>query len=198
MAIAATMLGGAATPAQAAALPADITGLRFWTGDLCIDGSTIDSSAYRVGYIAQQWNLRVGNPSALSLHYEDDCIAAGYPPSRRMVIGKVNKPSTAFCQLSENTTPDDDTDTHNGWKRWTHGPIVTINIGRADCVGSQARRDHFISSAIGGLLGLQGFESKGWDSRVMNDTDFSMDHVPLPDVYSVQRVREIYTGVYGN
>ena len=76
-------------------------------------------------------------------------------------------------------------------------PAVYINIGQLRCVSSQARRDHQVASAIGGLLGLQGFDSPAWNSRVMNETDFSLDNVPLPDVYSSQRVREIYSGMYG-
>lgn len=202
-AVGATILGAVA-PAQAAVdrvavdQPADVSGFRFWTGsDLCVDGSGINGPYYRVAYIAQQWNLRVGNTGILALNYDDDCIAAGYPPSRRMVIGIVNNPSYTLCQMGVNTTPGVDTDTYNGMERWTHGPAVYINIGQPYCVSSQARRDHQVSSAIGGLLGLQGFDSPAWNSRVMNETDFSLDNVPLPDVYSSQRVREIYSGFYG-
>lgn len=190
------ILGGFATPAQAALPhPVDINGARFWSGKVCVDGSAINGPYWRVSYIAQQWNLRVGDTNILALDYEDDCVAAGYPPSRRMVIGTFNNSDIRMCNLATNYS----TDYYNGMNRWTNGPGMYINLGVSGCFSTQNRRDHFVSSAIGHLLGLRSFESEQSHllSRVMNDTTYSLDAVPLPDATSGQRVREIYTGMYG-
>lgn len=179
----------AATPASAAPLPPDANGYKFWSPSICVDGSAINGAYYRVGYIAQQWNLKT---STLSLDYADDCAAAGYPPSRRMVIGTYNNPNDNACLLQTNTQA-----TYlNGMWRWTNGPGSYINIGQSACVSSQTRRDHYVSMAIGQLLGLQVLNSSGYNSRVMNSTQWSVDNVPLPDQNSANTLDAIYSYAY--
>ncbi|MFC0626720.1 hypothetical protein [Kribbella deserti] len=193
-AVLAGILGSIAAPAQAfAAHPPDINGYRFWSGNLCIDGSGIDGPYYRVKYIAQLWNLRVGDTSVLGLNYRDDCAAAGYPPSRRMVIGQYKDSNSAECDLLLNP----ETAEYDEMLRWTNGPAIYINVANLTCIGSQARRDHEVSSAIGYLLGLQELNSDAYDNRVMSGTWWSMNNVPFPDSISGQRVHQIYSDVYG-
>jgi hypothetical protein len=191
----AMVLGFGTAPAQAAEPhPLDINGVRFWSGKICVDGSAINGRNWRVGYIAQQWNLRVADTNVLALDYADDCVAAGYPPSRRMVIGTFSNPNYGECLLPTNKA----TDEHNGMSRWTKGPGMYINVGISGCFSTQNRRDHNVSSAIGWLLGLTEINSP--DSkldRVMNQTTQTLDNIPLPDPVSGQRVKEIYQGKYG-
>lgn len=187
------ILAGGSIPAQAIEPhPPTINGARFWTGSLCVDGSAINGPYYRVGYQAQQWNLRVGNSSVLALSYQDDCAAAGYPASRRMVVGTFSNPDKP-CLLLTNAAYS----TYNGMDRWTAGPGMYLNTYFASCVGSQNRRDHYVSAAIGYMLGLEHLNSSGYNSRVMNHTDWSRDNVTVADQASGDLVWSIYTGAYG-
>jgi len=184
-------MGGA--PAQAAVSgqpwPADTSHYKFWSKSICVDGSAINGPYYRVAYIAQQWNLKA---PGLALDYEDDCAAAGYPPSRRMVIGIYDNPSDYNCLRLTNGGAD----FYNGAYRWTDGPGHYINVGQPTCIQDQTHRDHIVSEAIGVLLGLRVLNSAGYNSRVMNNTEFSWLNVPLPDSYSGARLVDIYNGLY--
>jgi hypothetical protein len=183
------------TPAQAAEpIPFDVRDTRFWSGKLCIDGSGINGAYYRVAYLAQQWNLRVGNTNILALNYEADCAAAGYPPSRRMVIGQYNNPDDSSCEIWTN---DQYFDIHNGMRRWTNGPAIYLNLSNLTCYGSQTRRDHYVSMAIGNLLGLKEIHADIYQTRVMSGTWWAANNVPVPDATSGQRLKELYQGKYG-
>ena len=189
------ILAGTAVPAQAVEpWQSDMSGNRFWSGQICVDGSAINGAYYRVGYQAQQWNTKVNaNGSALWLDYEDDCAAAGYPPNRLFVIGSFNKPDVAGCILATNQNVD----FHNNMFRWTNSPGWYINFAHSGCVGSQARRDHIVAATIGNALGLKFLNSSGYNSRVQNMTVWSWDNVTVPDNVSAYRVWEIMIGVYG-
>lgn len=186
------LLVGAAVPASAAeSLPSTANGYRFWTGTtLCVDGSAINGSYYQVAYLAQQWNLAT---SYIALDYSDDCVADGYPPSRRMVVGTYYNATNKACLYLTNGYVD----TVGQFNRWTSGPGVYINTAYTDCVGSQARRDHFVTQAIGYLLGADNFLSAGYNSRVMNNTDWSITNVTRPDQYTSALLTNIYAGLYG-
>lgn len=193
----ATMLTGALVSTTLASAyaphPYTINDRRFWSGSICVDGSAINGSLYRVAYQAQQWNLRVNNTSVLALDYEDDCAAAGYPPSRRMVVGMYNSSDPdAPCTVLTN----DRTDFYDGMYRWTDGPGIYI-LNSSLCAGSQARRDHIVAASIGIVLGLTVLNSSGYNSRIMNMTTWSWDNVTVPDTASGQLVYSIYTGYYG-
>jgi len=179
---------------KATAMPAEANGFKFWTGSICIDGSGINSDRYLVAYLAQQWNLRVNNPDYLSLQYEDDCAAAGYPPSRRMVVGAYNNPNDPYCTTPVNQQYAD----YGGFHRWTNGPGVYLNIGQLNCVSSQNRRSHLVSMAIGNVLGLKLLNSAGYNSRVMNQTAYSYDNIYLPDQNSALVLSGIYGGLWCN
>ena len=175
---------------QATAQPADINGYKFWSPSICVDGSAINGSYYRVAYIAQQWNIRA--QGALALDYENDCAAAGYPPSRRMVIGTYTNATDGKCLTITNAG----TAGYNGFARWTDGPGAYINLYGSNCVYNQTFRDHVVSNAIGYLLGLQVLNSSGYNSRVMNSTAWSWSNVPLPDINSGDTLFNIYSNVY--
>jgi hypothetical protein len=185
-----------ATPAQAVEQPADINGYKFWTPSVCVEpGSGIpddisQQTYYRLAYIAQQWNLR--SNGVLKLDYSTDCAADGYTPSRRMVIGTYSGATDGGCLAATNQQ----TEGLNGFARWTNSPGMYINRNYQNCVYNQTYRDHMVSESIGYLLGLKVLNSTGYNSRVMNNTAWSLSNVPLPDVYSGQRVAEIYSGMY--
>lgn len=184
------LVAGAAVPASAQTLPPDVSGTKFWSYQMCVDGSAINGAYYRVAYIAQQWNIKTaGN---IELTYKDDCAAAGYPPSRRFVLGSINNPSAPNCYSITNTHQV----LYNGMYRWTDGPGFYLNFGHPSCISSQTRRDHLVSMAIGQALGLSVLNSTGYNSRVMNSTAWSWDNVPLPDSNSAFTLGQIYNGSY--
>lgn len=186
------ILVGVAAPASAA-LPPDVSGDKFWTGHVCV-GSTLNQTTYPVGAMAQAWNLAISDAGNLvALDFETDCAAAGYTPSRRMVIGTYNNPSIESCFYLTNGNRV----AVNGMFLWEDGPGIYINVGRPNCIDSANRRKHVVSAAIGRLLGLTHLTSAGWNSRVMNNTAWSFDNVPTPDATSADRVWEIYAGEYG-
>lgn len=172
-----------------------INGAKFYTGTggspagICVGPGQGITSAYRVAYIAQKWNNVIGT-DVVALNYEANCAAAGYPPSRRMVIGTYS--GSGSCAVMTN----DDYVEHNGFAWWTNGPGEYIQSTFLTCSGSQARRDHQVSLAIGWLLGLEIHNSSAWNSRVMNETQWSRDNVPFPTATEGQKVREIYLGVF--
>ena len=178
-------------------LPPDANGEMFWNYQICVEpGSGIPDSIsqqtnYRLAYIAQQWNIRA--QGALALDYSTDCAADGYPPSRRMVVGLFSNSSISACNYLKNGQ----TDYYEGMYRWTNGPGVYINTAFSQCVGSQTHRDHIVSASIGYLLGLQNLSSSGYNSRVMNNTAWSWDNVPLPDTNSGATLVNIYSCLYG-
>lgn len=183
------------TQSATATLPDDLGGWKFWSTDICIEpgaGIPDDPSlqtAYRVAYLAQQWNLRT---TTLALNYETDCAAAGYPPSRRMVVGLFDNPTFGGCYYSTNTGVS----TVNGMKRWTEGPGMYVNKGIYGCVQDQTHRDHLVSSAIGWVLGAKLLNSSGYDSRVMNQTNWSWQNVPLPDQNTANSLDALYSYAY--
>lgn len=177
--------------------PTDVNGCRFWSASntlspigVCVDGSGINGDYYRVAYIAQRWNTAV-DLSVFALNYEDDCVAANYPPSRRFVVGTFNNPAEPNCLKLTNLGGT----VYNGMYRWSDGPGVYINIAHSGCVGSQTYRDHEVSTAIGYIMGLSTLASSGWASRVM--CSCSRGTVAFPDAASAQKLREVYSGYYG-
>lgn len=201
------VLAGATAPAHAedpvlpyseqahatnAALPADASGYRFWTGNLCVQPGS-GTSGYPIGYQAQQWNLRVGNTAVLGINIEPSCSAAGYPPSRSFTIGVYSAPSQASCLAYLNT----EAQYYNGMWRWTNHPVILINYGRAGCTNTTSRLYHATGAAIGAALGMQVVNWPNSLNRVMNSQPWSWDNVLYPTSTEGQRVWSIYTGAYG-
>ena len=188
-AVIAVLLAGTAT-ASAYVYDPMINGYKFWTGAVCV-GSTLNQTTYPVGAMAQQWNLKTGT-DVLQLDYSTDCAGDGYTPSRRMVIGTYAGGVGADCVSLVNQYHD----SVNGFWRWTQSPGAYLNRSDPYCVGTQAKRNHWISLAIGWHLGLLNFQSSGWNSHVMNMTLWSIDNVPSATPGEGQKVREIYLGVF--
>lgn len=173
-------------------LPTEVNGCKFWTGTtICVDGSGINGAYYDVDGIAQKWNIAVGTPTAFALDYSNDCVADLYTPSLRMVIDGYHGGTSGACMLITNAARV----TYQNFQRWTNGPGAYINLDRSDCVGSQFRRNHSVSAAIGYLIGLEVLSSSGWSGRVMyNDSDAQQ----YPTNGDATTVREIYLGYWGN
>lgn len=186
----ATVTGTAAPAAAYSPDPADISGTRFYTYSICVSASALNATEWPVAAIAQRWN--VASSYVLRLQYKDDCAAAGYPPSRRFLIG-VNFNSTGcYDALYTNRTLGT-----GGMYLWTNEPFLRINAGSSSCTGTQARRNHAISATIGAALGLRALNSSGWNSRVMNNTAYSWDNVQYPTAIEGERVAELYLNWYG-
>lgn len=182
----------AATQSTDTAIPPDVSSPahKFWTPNICIDGSQINGTYYPVAALAQQWNLRA---PILNLDYSDDCVVDGYTPSTRMVIGSAHGGSGGDCFSVTNTGYYT---TLNGWHRWTNVPAAYLNIDNNACVGSQARRSHLVSMAIGWILGLQTLNSTGYNSRVMNQTAYSYDNITAADQNSGNTLEAVYAYAY--
>lgn len=175
-------------PAQAYIDDPYINGRKFWSPSVCI-GSVLLQSYYRVGYTAQVIN---NNTQSLSLQYSTDCASAGYPPSRRMVIGTFQNAGDDRCIALTNQYHDE----YNGFWRWTSGPGAYLNTGRSECVSTQTRRDHWITQAIAWHLGLNTLDDTNPDEwRVMNTSAWTRDNVGILTATEGVKLDQIY---YGN
>lgn len=176
-------------------LPADANGCKFWTGvTVCVDGSGINGAYYRVATIAQAWNNAVGSSNVFALDYSDDCVADGYPPSRRFTVdGYYGAAGDTHCinQTLSNRTIG----TGPNYYWWTNGaPALFINFNSL-CASGQANRDKTVSKMIGMAMGLESLDSSGWASRVMNG---NTGGVTMPDTNSGLTLYKIYAGYWGN
>jgi hypothetical protein len=182
------ILAATAVPSQAYIDDPMINGRKFASTSLCV-GSTLLQSYYRVGYVAQSINNAT---EELSLQYSTDCAAAGYPASRRMFVGTFQNPDYPHCTLFTNQQYA----TYNGFWRWTNAPGLYLNTAFSTCVSTQTRRDHWISQMMVFHLGLNSLDSAGWNSHVMNGTDFSRDNVGILSGSEGVKLDEIYRGVF--
>lgn len=163
-----------------------INGKKFATTAICV-GSTLNQTTYPVGAAAQQYNLKIGT-DVIGLTYKTDCAAAGYTPSKRMVVGTFSNANEGCLYFTNQQTA-----VYNGYFRWTNGPGVYLNTAIPSCV---TYRVHWISEGIGYLLGLINFNSSGWNSHVMNETLYSQQNVPYVTASEGQKLREVYLGVF--
>lgn len=182
------VLVGTAVPSHAYIDDPLINGRKFATTAVCV-GSTLNQSTYRVGYVAQTINVATED---LALTYSTDCAAAGFTPSKRMVVGTFNNPNHPYCTIFQNQQ----TAEYNGFQRWTNGPGMYLNTALSDCVGTQTRRDHWVSQMIIWHLGLTTLNSSGWNSHVMNRTDWSEANVGTLHWSEGVKLDEIYRGVF--
>lgn len=183
---------GSAIPANAYIDDPYINGRKFWSTSICV-GSTLLQSYYRVGYVAQSIN---NGTQSLALDYSTDCAADGYPPSRRMVVGTFQNANYPYCTLFTNQQHD----VYNGMWRWTNGPGLYLNTAFTSCIGSQVRRDHWISQMIAWHLGLTTLDDAGTEQghnetwRVMNLSSSSESTVALPAQQEMIKLDQIYFG----
>jgi hypothetical protein len=191
VAVSALLAGAVVSTAPASAYIDDpmINGKKFATTAVCVAAPGTNGAYYRVAYEAQSWNNVVGT-DVLGLTYKDDCAGTGYGPSKRMVVGTYNNPTTGCLYFTNQQTA-----MYNGYNRWTNGPGVYVNTA-GTCANTQAKRDHWVGEGIGYLLGLINFGSAGWNSHIMNETDYSISNITQPSASEGQKVREIYLGVF--
>lgn len=166
-----------------------INGRKFATSSICV-GSTANQTTYPTGAAAQQWNVQSGSGGVL-LDASTSCTTDGYGPSARMVVGTFNNPAEG-CLYFTNLQ----TSTLNGYERWTNGPGVYLNTADSFCVGTLARRQHWLSEGEGYLLGLINFGSAGWNSHVMNETTYSVDNIHWATGGEGDKVWAIYNGLF--
>jgi hypothetical protein len=188
VAVTALLAGALVSTAPASAYINDpyINGHKFATTHVCV-GTTLLASYYRVGYVAQSIN---NGTSTLSLDVSSNCAGDGYGPSARMVVGTFQNADYPYCTLFTNQQ----TAVYNGFERWTNGPGLYLNTAFTACVGSQVRRDHWISQMIAWHLGLTTLDNTNETWRVMNISDSSASTVPLPVQQEMIKLDQIYMG----
>lgn len=180
-------------PASAAPLP--VTHWRFWSNDICM---AIGDASLNAGAIAAKWNA----VSYVNIRSANNCVTAGYPPSRRFTIDTKNAPYEA-CAFATDIdgnallpgTGDGNDNPNNPDLEYlySNNPRAWLNTN-SKCTDDHANvRIHYISAAIGSVLGLARTNSSGYNSRVMNMTDYSTHNVPYPDANSGGLLNLLYT-----
>ena len=184
-----TLLAGVAFPAHANDAPY-LNSFKFWSPVLCMAIGDFDIEAPE---LAQAWNVQSGH--VLKITARNNCVTAGYPPSRRFTIDTYSgSTSRCFVVTDKNTqTLDFGTDVvaNGGTWQYVDTPILYVN---RNCYNTFAARRHYTSAGIGSILGLATLNSSGLNSRVMNMTDWSIRNVDTADVYSGGVAAWLYGG----
>jgi len=174
-----------AQPASANENGPDIGDWQFYTGLVCMaDGAP----EYNVAEAAQQWNIRTNaaDPDInFGISAKNNCVTAGYPPSRRFTIDVIHDSSVTWCIAYGNQERDQ-------YGRWTNNPYALVN-DKATCPNV----NHYISQAIGLIMGLRTLNSTGYNSRVMNNTSWSIANVSYPGEYDGIALALQYVTPYG-
>lgn len=165
-----------ATPAQAYT----VTGYSFWTPSVCVANG---SNFLPIGVAAQSWNNQT---DLLTLQASNNCVNAGYTPSRRMTITTYSA-TDGKCFKVTNTE-------HDSLGRWTNNPIGWININPSySCTTTDTAVAHYTTQVIGYIMGLMWTNSAGLNSRVMNNTAFSVSNVPYATAYDGNDMDNFYS-----
>lgn len=141
----------------------------FWTDELCIMSGDplIPASA-----AAQSWNVQAGT----EINYANNCVTAGYLPSRRMTITSYNE-ADGQCGKFSNQQVD-------SIGRWTNNPVIWINFYYGSCGSyNEIGLAHMATSYMGVVLGLASTNTVGMSSHVMNQTAWSIRNVPWATIY---------------
>jgi hypothetical protein len=165
-----------------------LNSFKFWSPVLCM---AIGDFGIDAPELAQAWNVQSGHTMQISA--KNNCVTAGYPPSRRFTIDTYSG-STSRCYIVTNkyTEPlgyGTDVVAVGGTWQYTDNPIIWIN--RA-CYSTFAARRHYTSAGIGSILGLATLNSEALNSRVQNMTAWSIRNVPTADVYSGGVMARLY------
>lgn len=186
---------GAAIPAQAASsgateLPPTVSGYKFWTGSVCM---AVGDTTINAPYLAQVWNNQ--SSGEIAIQASNNCVTAGYTPSTRFTIDTYSA-ADGTCGTIKNPdgTTNLDASYYNGMWRYTNNPVTWVNTYYSTCT---SHLSHFVSQAIGHVMGLQLLNSTGYNSRVMNNTDWSRANVGSASAPEGTRIAELYQGVYG-
>lgn len=172
-------------PASANVNGPDVGDWQFYTGLVCMaDGAP----EYNVAEAAQQWNIRTNaaDPDVtFGITAKNNCVTAGYAPSRRFTVDVIHDTSVSWCISYGNQERDQ-------YGRWTNNPYALVN-DKAECPNT----NHYISQAIGLIMGLRTLNSTGYNSRVMNNTSWSIANVSYPGVYDGTAMALQYVTPYG-
>lgn len=181
-------------PASAAPLP--VTHWRFWTGDICM---AIGDTNLNAGYIAGKWSAVSGYK--LNIRAANNCVTLGYPPSRRFTLDTISKQyePCAFVTnidgytLLPNRDGNDNPNNPDLEYLYSNNPRAYVNV-HPSCQYWPDFRAHFASQAVGKLLGLMDTNSSGYNSRVMNNTQYSIINIEWPDNPSGTLLSQVYSG----
>lgn len=184
-----------ALPASAAPLP--VTHWRFYTGDICM---AIGDTNLNAGYIAGKWSAVSGYK--VNIRAANNCVSLGYPPSRRFTLDTINDPNhwCAFVtningyQLLPNRDGNDNPNNADTEYLYSNNPRAWVNVN-PNCQYWPDFRAHFASQAVGLLLGLSVTGSAGYNSRVMNNTLYSIENIEWPDNPSGALLGQMYGGL---
>ena len=175
-----------AVPANASCGPV-VRNVKFWTDSVCM---AIGDTGIEAPYLAQQWNNRGG----VRIQAANNCVTAGYPPSRRFTIDTYYEHQGSCWKILGPNGASPSLDAEGNWWRYTNNPVVWVNdYCLPGTVGATQRR-HNVSAAIGSVMGLSALNSSGYNSRVMNMTAWSQLNVPVADVYSGALLEMVYNG----
>lgn len=182
-------------PASAVQQP--VTWWRFWSPEICMK---IGDTSLNAGSIAAEWNQRSGG--VLKIVSANNCVTAGYPPSRRFTISTIsnaNMPCAYVAnidgyQLLPNRDGNNMGGANEGTYLYSNNPRAYVNY-HSHCSGVYpAYVQHMTSAAVGGILGLAQTNSSGYNSRVMNMTTYSIENVYRPDKNSGALLNRMYSG----
>lgn len=195
-----TIMVAGTLPAAAASYP--LTHWRFWTGDICM---AIGDTSLNAGAIASKWNAV--SHGVVNIRSANNCVTAGYPPSRRFTIDTINRPYDACAFATDingsmlvpgTGNSNDNPNNPQLEELYSNNPRAWVNTN-SKCVDDHTNvRIHYVSAAIGVVLGLARTNSSGYNSRVMNMTDYSTHNVPYPDANSGALLNFVYSGGCNN
>jgi hypothetical protein len=190
LALIGTLLFASALPSRAAVTndAPFLNTFKFWSPSLCM---AIGDTGLNAAVSAQSWNNATGGKLAITA--SNNCVNAGYPPSRRFTIDAYNG-STSNCTLLTDRNGDvfnpagDATAIGGNWV-YNDNPIIWIN---RNCWGSIFSQRHFTTQGIGQVLGLERLNSNSYQYRVMNNTAFSRENVEYADLASGAVLDRLY------
>jgi hypothetical protein len=194
LATVAVMVAGT-LPAAAAPLP--VTHWRHYTGDICMAIGDVNLNS---GYIAGKWSAVSGYK--VNIRSANNCVTLGYPPSRRFTLDTISRQyeACAFVTNIDGTMliPNRDGNLNpnnpsSGEYLYSNNPRAWVNT-HSSCAYWPDFRAHFASQAVGLLLGLDKTNSSGYDSRVMNNTQYSINNIEWPDNPSGSLLNFLYSG----
>jgi hypothetical protein len=158
--------------------------------NLCILDGIGAPSAYPVGVAAQAWN---NASSGVSITVSNRCT--GYGPGVRATVdtySALDGNCVRMIGASWTTIPTGSTD---GFRTWTNTPVGEVQVNQNyNCNSTGFRRAHWISVAIGEILGLRMMNSSetSFSNRVM--WVGSQDTIQYAETYSGSAVTQLYNG----
>jgi hypothetical protein len=186
----AALLFATALPSQASVTSDGpfLNSFKFWSPSICM---AIGDTGLNAAPLAQAWNSQT--PGQLAITASNNCVTAGYPPSRRFTIDAYNGATSKCLILTDRSgnafDPAGDATASGGHWVYNDNPMIWVN---RNCYGTLAARDHYASAGIGQILGLATLNSPGNDSRVVNMTDWSIRNVTSADPYSGAVLGRLY------